>query len=104
MTVKKILLTLSLAGAPVLLLAQGRGLDPAELLKPLADSWVTYNGDYSGKRYSALTQVNQKNVMNLTLAWTSKLTAGSIAPAGALVRLKVRVCGGASTSTAVLVN
>jgi alcohol dehydrogenase (cytochrome c) len=83
MTLKKILLTLSLAGAPVLLLAQGQGLDPAELLKPLADSWVTYNGDYSGKRYSALTQINQKNVMNLTLAWTSKLTAGSIAPAGA---------------------
>jgi alcohol dehydrogenase (cytochrome c) len=83
MTVKKILLTLSLASAPVLLLAQGRGLEPADLLKPLADSWVTYNGDYSGKRYSALTQINQKNVMNLTLAWTSKLTAGSIAPAGA---------------------
>ena len=31
---------------------------PADLLKPLKDSWPTYNGDYSGKRYSALAQVN----------------------------------------------
>ena len=82
MTFKKSLMTLSLACAPVLLLAQGKGLDPADLLKPLGESWVTYSGDYSGKRYSSLTQINQKNVMNLTLAWTSNLTAGSIAPAG----------------------
>ena len=27
-------------------------LDPALLLKPLGDSWPTYAGDYSGKRYS----------------------------------------------------
>ena len=28
-----------------------------------------YNGDYSGRRYSPLTQVNQSNVKSLTLAW-----------------------------------
>ncbi|MEN3337040.1 MAG: hypothetical protein V7647_716, partial [Acidobacteriota bacterium] len=82
MTLKNTLLTLSIACAPVLLVAQGRGLDPADLLKPLGDSWVTYSGDYSGKRYSSLTQVNQKNVMNLTLAWTSKLTAGTAVATG----------------------
>ncbi len=59
MTFKKLLVTASLAGSPVLLLAQGRGLDPAKLLKPLADEWPTYSGDYSGKRYSLLTQINQ---------------------------------------------
>ena len=48
--------------APLLLMAQGNGVNPADLLKPLADSWPTYNGDYSGKRYSALTQVNRSNV------------------------------------------
>ena len=32
------------------------------LLKPLADSWPSYSGDYSGRRYSALTQINQSNV------------------------------------------
>ena len=30
--------------------ADGGGLDPAELLKPLSDSWPTYSGDYTGRR------------------------------------------------------
>jgi alcohol dehydrogenase (cytochrome c) len=50
---------------------------PADLLKPLKDSWPTYNGDYSGKRYSALTQVNQSTVTHLTLAWMSRVTPGT---------------------------
>ena len=55
----------------------GQGpLDPAELLKPLGDSWPTYSGDYSGKRYSSLTQINQSNVKNLTLAWVTRVTGG----------------------------
>ena len=45
-------------------------------MKPLGDSWPTYSGDYSGKRYSSLTQLNQSNVKNLTLAWVSRITAG----------------------------
>jgi alcohol dehydrogenase (cytochrome c) len=82
MTLKKILVTASLMVAPVFLLAQGRGLDPAKLLKPLADEWPTYNGDYSGKRYSLLTQINRLTVKNLTLAWTVRLTDGSLAGGG----------------------
>jgi len=31
--------------------------------------WVTYSGDYSGKRYSELTQVNTTNVSRLAPAW-----------------------------------
>jgi alcohol dehydrogenase (cytochrome c) len=57
-------------------LLQGQALDPALLNKPLGESWPTYSGDYSGKRYSALTQINQLNVKNLTLAWVSRVTAG----------------------------
>jgi alcohol dehydrogenase (cytochrome c) len=53
------------------------GLDPAAVLKPLSDSWPTYSGDMTGRRYSALTQVNQTTVKNLTLAWTSRLVQGS---------------------------
>ena len=60
---------------PVLLTAQG--VDPAMLHKPLGDSWPTYSGDYSGKRYSSLTQINQSNVKNMTLAWVNRYTAGS---------------------------
>ena len=48
--------------------AQG-GVDAAILLKPAPDSWPSYHGDYSGRRHSALTQINQHNVQNLTLAW-----------------------------------
>src|SRR5436853_6707203 len=56
--------------------AVGQPLDPALLLKPLGESWPTYSGDYSGKRYSSLAQINQSNVKNLTLAWVSKFTGG----------------------------
>ena len=62
---------------PALLAAQG--LDPVELLKKLGTTgdWSTYSGDYSGKRYSSLTQLNQSTVKSLTLAWSSKLVAGT---------------------------
>ena len=82
MTLKKILITASLAASPILLSGQGRGLDPAALLKPLGNEWPTYNGDYSGKRYSSLTQINQTTVKNLTLAWYTRLTGGSLNNAG----------------------
>ncbi|HEY1306463.1 MAG TPA: acido-empty-quinoprotein group A [Vicinamibacterales bacterium] len=66
--------------ATVLLNAQQAGLDPSTILKPLSDSWPTYSGDYTGRRYSTLTQINQSNVKNLTLAWTTRLVAGPDGP------------------------
>ena len=74
MTFRKFILTITIATAPVLVLGQGQtsstpsnqgGLDPATIGKPLADSWPTYSGDYSGRRYSTLTHVNQTTVKNL---------------------------------------
>src|ERR1700733_8179313 len=80
MTLKTILLgTLVL---PFFLRGQGNGVSPADLLKPLKDSWPTYNGDYSGKRYSALTQLDQSNVKHLTLAWSTRVTPGLGSPGG----------------------
>ena len=46
-----------------------QGLDPASLLKPAPDMWPTYYGDYTGRRYSSLSQINTKNAGMLTLAW-----------------------------------
>ena len=46
-----------------------QGLDPAALLQAPADTWPSYNGDYTGRRFSALTQIDRKNVASLTLAW-----------------------------------
>src|SRR5580698_4022575 len=71
---------LLVAGAVLCLIpgiASAQGLSAADLLKPLANDWPTYSGDYSGKRYSHLTQVNKSNVKNLTLAWTSRMTVGA---------------------------
>ena len=39
------------------------------MLKPSADSWPTYHGDYTGQRHSRLTQITPANVHQLTLAW-----------------------------------
>jgi acido-empty-quinoprotein group A len=58
------------------------GLDPALLTRPPTDAWPTYNGDYSGRRFSTLRQINSLNVKNLTLAWVYRPNAG---PMGALV-------------------
>lgn len=36
---------------------------------PMKDDWVSYNGDYTGRRYSALTQVTPQNVSQLAVKW-----------------------------------
>ena len=65
---------IAIAFVPVYLAAQA--LDPNVLKKPNAtDAWPTYHGDYSGKRYSTLDQINRSNVATLTLAWAFKAAA-----------------------------
>jgi alcohol dehydrogenase (cytochrome c) len=49
--------------------AAAQSVDPSTLLAPPADSWLTYHGDYTGRRHSALTQITPSNVHQLTLAW-----------------------------------
>ncbi len=46
-----------------------QNVDSATLLKPPADSWPGYHGDYSGRRHSPLTQITPHNVNQMTLAW-----------------------------------
>src|SRR6478752_144830 len=62
--------------------ATSGGLDPATILRPLADSWPTYSGDYSGRRYSSLTQINQTTLKNLGLAWVSRGFVQGSGPTG----------------------
>ena len=62
--------------APAAAGAQEGGLEPASLTAPLGDSWPTYSGDYTGRRYSKLTQVTTETVKHLTLAWTVELNTG----------------------------
>jgi alcohol dehydrogenase (cytochrome c) len=45
-------------------------VDPAQLLlKPVSSNWPSYNGDYSGRRYSALREINTSNVSQLRAQW-----------------------------------
>jgi alcohol dehydrogenase (cytochrome c) len=37
--------------------------------KPTAKNWLSYNGDYTGRRFSALDQVTPKNVTSLRAQW-----------------------------------
>ena len=39
------------------LIQSGQQLPPEALLKPLDGSWPTYNGDYTGRRFSTLTSM-----------------------------------------------
>ena len=48
-------------------------LEPESLLDELAGDWPSYSGDYSGRRHSALTQIDRRNVSRLTLAWTAEM-------------------------------
>src|SRR3984885_12764822 len=77
---RNLFLMIALVSSAAALSAQG--LDPVLLTKPATDSWPTYSGDYSGRRYSPLTQINQSNVKDLSLAWASRIVAGSRGPAG----------------------
>jgi alcohol dehydrogenase (cytochrome c) len=49
-----------------------------QILHPTPDSWPTYFGDYSGRRYSALTRITDKNVKNLSLAWMADAPVSGI--------------------------
>ncbi len=39
------------------------------LQQPVGDNWPSYNGDYSGRRYSSLRAIDSDNVSHLRLAW-----------------------------------
>src|ERR1700730_14239239 len=64
----------------------GQGLDPQKLLQPPTDAWPTYNGDYSGRRYSTLAEIDSSTVRSLTLAWMYRVSgADSLRGVGAPV-------------------
>src|SRR5579871_4101374 len=61
----------------------GQGpLDPKLLSQPAVDAWPTYHGDYSGRHFSTLKQINKSNVRALSLAWVYRADQGE---AGAIM-------------------
>jgi len=75
MTFFRILKRSNSLGIAGLLLLAGAGCSLAQVsgakdfMSPVGASWPTFNGDYSGRRYSSLTQINRTNVKSLKLAW-----------------------------------
>ena len=39
------------------------------LAKPIGANWTSYNGDYTGRRYSSLREITPQNVAQLRAAW-----------------------------------
>lgn len=67
---QRIRTTAALCGLSLLAGATGaQNVEPAQLLRPGAESWPLYHGDYSGRRHSQLTQITPQNVAHLSLAW-----------------------------------
>ena len=46
-----------------------------DVVQPAQGVWPTYNGDYSGRRFSALEQINQSTVDMLKIEWMYRITA-----------------------------
>jgi alcohol dehydrogenase (cytochrome c) len=40
-----------------------------DMLAPMSGNWLSYNGDYSGRRYIPLSQINVKNANQLQAEW-----------------------------------
>jgi len=68
-----------IAAVVVTLSAQAE-LDPQLLKKPPTDAWPTFHGDYSGRHYSTLKQIDTSTVANLRIEWQSR---ANISPQGA---------------------
>jgi len=61
-----------LASASSAPFAYGQGLPPGTP----TDSWPSYNGDFTGRRFSTLTKINDTNVNAMTLAWVYRVNLG----------------------------
>jgi alcohol dehydrogenase (cytochrome c) len=45
-------------------------VEAADLLaQPVGANWTSYNGDYSGRRYSSLREINLENIRQLRATW-----------------------------------
>jgi alcohol dehydrogenase (cytochrome c) len=62
--------------AAIVTAQQSGGVTTAQIAKASTSSWMSYNGDYSGRRYSALTKITAANVKNLSLAWLYDFNGG----------------------------
>ena len=89
---------LLLASLPAFLMAQGGPLADADIVKPLAEQWTSYSGDFTGKRFSHLKLVN-KDTVN-TSASSGSTPASRPAVARQAVRLSPKPVDAAASAAA----
>ena len=68
------------------LLAQSVDQKGENSIPSVSDEWPTFNGDYSGRRYSLLSQINKNNVSSLKLAWAFQTHGVTLKSTPLLVR------------------
>jgi len=49
-------------------------VNPGDIEKPPVTSWPTFNGDYTGQRFSSLTQISPGNLNQLAVQWVYRIT------------------------------
>lgn len=49
----------------------------SELSKPPVNAWATYHGDFSGRHFSTLKQIDTTNVKGLSLAWIYRVNTST---------------------------
>ena len=60
---------------PMTSVATEVNVQPGQLLaKPVFGNWLSYNGDYTGRRYSGLREMDAKNVGQLRVQWVFHVT------------------------------
>lgn len=69
----------------------------AEFGPPPTDSWPMYNGDYSGRRFSELSQINESNISKLALKWKYQIGKTSTGSRNELATAQIK-------STPLVVN
>ncbi len=62
---------------PFILLAQDASLNPAVMNDLSTGLWPGYHGDYSGRHYSPLKQIDASNARSLSLAWIYRTTSST---------------------------
>jgi alcohol dehydrogenase (cytochrome c) len=50
-------------------IADAQSADPQKLVKPPEAAWLTYHGEYNGRRHSKLAQITPENVGSLKQIW-----------------------------------
>lgn len=67
--------------------AQAQGQTSTQTMQGTpVDSWPTYNGDYSGRRFSPLTKISDANIHALSLAWVYRVNLGPGGGSGGVIK------------------